>query len=241
MLASASYAYVLAAIAQSDFETAYQHATRISPAGEIPSRDPFAGWAVLDLVEAALRTGRHDDATAHVQAAVEAGVAAASPRMALLATAAMAMTVPDDEAPALFERALGSEDAERWPFDGARVHLLCGERQRRMRAVTPARVHLGAALDEFRRLGAPTWADRAATALRATGQARQRVDRYAYQVLTPQELQIAHLAAAGLSNKQIAGRLYMSHRTVGSHLYRIFPKLGVTSRAALSSALPRTD
>ena len=110
-----------------------------------------------------------------------------------------------------------------------------------MRAVTPARVHLGAALDEFRRLGAPTWADRAATALRATGQARQRVDRYAYQVLTPQELQIAHLAAVGLSNKQIADRLYMSHRTVGSHLYRIFPKLGVTSRAALSGALPRTD
>jgi DNA-binding CsgD family transcriptional regulator len=241
MLASANYAYALAAIAQSDFESAYQHATRISPAGEIPSRDPFAGWAVLDLVEAALRTGRHGDATAHVQAAMEAGVAAASPRMALLATAAMAMAVPDDDAPALFERALGSEDAERWPFDGARVHLLYGERLRRMRAVTPARLHLGAALDEFRRLGAPTWADRAATALRATGQARQRVDRYAYQVLTPQELQIAHLAAQGLSNKQIADRLYMSHRTVGSHLYRIFPKLGVTSRAALSRALPRAD
>jgi DNA-binding NarL/FixJ family response regulator len=67
------------------------------------------------------------------------------------------------------------------------------------------------------------------------------VDRHAYQFLTPQELQIAQLAAAGLSNKQIAHQLFMSHRTVGSHLYRIFPKLGVTARAALSSALPRPD
>jgi DNA-binding CsgD family transcriptional regulator len=239
MVACANYAYVLTALAQSDFQTAYHQATRISPAGEIASRDPFAGWAVLDLVEAALRTDRREDAAAHVRAVGEAGLAAASPRMALLSTAAMAMTAPDDEAPALFDRALASADAERWPFDGARVHLLFGERLRRMRAVTPARVHLGAALDEFRRLGAPTWADRAATALRATGQVRQRVDRYAYQVLTSQELQIARLAATGLSNKQIADRLFMSHRTVGSHLYRIFPKLGVTSRAALSGVLPR--
>lgn len=239
MLARASYAYVLAGLAQSDFQTAYYQVTRISPAGEIPSRVPFAGWAVLDLVEAALRTDRRDDAAAHVQAVRETGLAATSPRMALLSIAAMAMTAPDDEAPALFGRALGTEDAERWPFDGARVHLLFGERLRRMRAVTPARVHLGAALDEFRRLGAPTWADRAATALRATGQTRQRTDMYAYQVLTSQERQIAQLAAAGLSNKQIGDRLFMSHRTVGSHLYRIFPKLGVTSRAALSGALPQ--
>ena len=74
--------------------------------------------------------------------------------MALLSTAAMAMTAPDDEAQSLFDRALASEDAERWPFDRARVHLLYGERLRRMRAVSAARIHLGAALDEFRRLGA---------------------------------------------------------------------------------------
>jgi DNA-binding CsgD family transcriptional regulator len=161
--------------------------------------------------------------------------------MALLSTAAMAMTASDDEAPALFDLALASTDAGRWPFDLARVHLLTGERLRRARAVTKARAHLGIALDEFRRLGAPTWAERAATALRATGQSRQRVDRYAYQLLTAQELQIAQLAAAGLRNKQIADRLFMSHRTVGSHLYRIFPKLGITSRAALSEALPTAE
>ncbi|MEU8614898.1 helix-turn-helix transcriptional regulator, partial [Actinoplanes sp. NPDC048791] len=55
--------------------------------------------------------------------------------------------------------------------------------------------------------------------------------------LTAQERQIAQLAASGLSNKQIAERLYLSHRTIGAHLYRIFPKLGVTSRAGLRDAL----
>jgi DNA-binding CsgD family transcriptional regulator len=164
-----------------------------------------------------------------------------SPRMRLLSTAAMAMTAPDDEALALFDLALATDGAERWPFDLARVRLLFGERLRRVRAVITARVHLGAALEEFRRLGARTWADRAATELRATGQTLQRVDRCGYPALTPQELEIARLAASGLSNKQIADRLFMSHRTVGSHLYRIFPKLGITSRAALSGALPRDE
>ena len=56
-------------------------------------------------------------------------------------------------------------------------------------------------------------------------------------VLTPQELEIARLAAAGLSNKQIAARLFMSHRTVGCHRYRIFPKLGITSRSQLHAAI----
>ena len=55
--------------------------------------------------------------------------------------------------------------------------------------------------------------------------------------LSPQELQIARMAAAGLTNREIGERLYLSHRTVGSHLYRIFPKLGVTSRAQLRDAL----
>jgi DNA-binding CsgD family transcriptional regulator len=239
LLAGARYARVLMALALSDFPTAYQQAARISPPGDIVSCEPFAAWALLDLVEGALRTGRHDDADAHVQAVRRAGLAATSPRMALLSAAAMAMTASDDEAPALFERALASEDAGRWPFDRARVQLLFGERLRRLRASGTARVHLSAALDEFRRLGAPTWADRAAMALRATGQVPPGAENRRHQVLTPHELQIAELAAAGLSNKEIGERLFMSHRTVASHLYRMFPRLGITSRAALGTVLPR--
>jgi len=148
------------------------------------------------------------------------------------------MIAPDEEASALFDLALASEDAGRWSFDRARVRLLYGERLRRVRAVTLARVQLSAALDEFRRLGAASWADRAAAELRAAGLVTQEAGRYGHQLLTPQELEIARLATAGLSNKQIADRLFLSRRTVGSHLYRMFPKLGITSRAALGKVLP---
>jgi DNA-binding CsgD family transcriptional regulator len=237
LLAGAHYAAALTALAQADFPAAYAHAARISPAGTIPARQPFAAWALLDLVEAALRTGRPGDASAHVRAAARAGLAGASPRAALLTAAATAMTAPDDDAQALFDLALAGEDSGRWPFDRARVHLLAGERLRRLRAVGTARAHLGTAQEEFRRLGAATWADRAATALRATGQVPPRGDSGDREVLTPQELEIARLAAAGLSNREIGVRLFVSHRTVASHLYRMFPKLGITSRAALGRAL----
>jgi DNA-binding NarL/FixJ family response regulator len=96
---------------------------------------------------------------------------------------------------------------------------------------------LTAALEIFERLGARPWAARAASELRAAG----RADPFAVQrdrvPLTPQELEIAMLAAGGLTNKQIGQRLFLSHRTVGAHLYQIFPKLGITTRAALRDAL----
>jgi DNA-binding CsgD family transcriptional regulator len=55
--------------------------------------------------------------------------------------------------------------------------------------------------------------------------------------LTAQELQIAQMAAAGMSNREIADRIYVSHRTVAAHLYKVFPKLGITSRGQLHAAL----
>jgi DNA-binding NarL/FixJ family response regulator len=55
--------------------------------------------------------------------------------------------------------------------------------------------------------------------------------------LTSQELQIAQLAASGLTNREIADRIYLSHHTVAAHLYKVFPKLGITSRSQLHAAL----
>ena len=92
-------------------------------------------------------------------------------------------------------------------------------------------------MDTFDRLGAEPWARRARRELRATGRTRRRPLDPDAPLLTPQELQIARLAAAGLTNKEIAERLYLSPRTVGGHLYRVFPKLGITSRAALRDSL----
>jgi DNA-binding NarL/FixJ family response regulator len=89
----------------------------------------------------------------------------------------------------------------------------------------------------FQRLGARPWVARTANELRASGPTRQQNDYAPAGVLTPQEREIALMAASGMSNKQIGERLFLSHRTVGTHLYRAFPKLGITSRAALRDAL----
>jgi DNA-binding CsgD family transcriptional regulator len=233
----ARHVRVLAALGQGDFEGTFQHAAAISPPGVLASHVPLALWVAMDLVEAAVRTGRHTEAAAHVTAIRDAGIAALSSRLALLATASQAIAGPDDIALGLFGKALAIPGANRFPFDLGRVRLCYGERLRRARATTEARAQLTAALEIFERLGARPWATRAASELRAAGRTDPRTAQRDHETLTPQELEIAELAAAGLTNKQIGQRLFLSHRTVGAHLYQIFPKLGVTSRAALRDAL----
>ncbi len=228
---------VLAAAGRGDFEEVYRLATAISPAGMIPPHNHVAHWVMTDVVEAAIRTDRLAEAAAHLAAVCEANFAAISPRLGLLAKAAAAIGATDDRALELFDEALATAGADHWPFDLGRLELACGERLRRLRATTESRVHLAAALDTFERLGARPWADRAAKELRATGQTKPRRVGFPKETLTPQEHEIAMLAASGLSNKQIGQRLFLSHRTVAAHLYRAFPKLGVTSRAGLRDAL----
>jgi DNA-binding CsgD family transcriptional regulator len=227
-------ALVLADLGQGDFESAYSRATEISPAGTLASHVPHALWVVMDLVEAAVRTHRQAEAERHVRAMAEADIAALSPRLAILAAGSAALAASDEQAPELFERALSLPTVDQWPFDVARIRLAYGERLRRARAATESRIHLQAALAAFGKLGSAPWVARAERELRATGETRKSPDAVA---LTPQELQIARLAASGLTNKQIAERLFLSPRTVGGHLYQIFPKLGITTRAALRDAL----
>ena len=89
----------------------------------------------------------------------------------------------------------------------------------------------------FDAIGASNWGDQARSELRASGERSRRRLPEARDGLTAQELQIAQLAADGLSNREIGQRLYLSHRTISTHLYRVFPKLGITSRAELGAAL----
>ncbi len=229
--------HTLAALGRADFDEAYRQASKISPAGTLASHVPYALLVQLDLVEAAARAGHQAEAAAHAAAIRTAGLARLSARQALIAHAATAITAADDRAPGLFEQALAVPGADRWPFDMARVHLLFGERLRRTRAVTGSRAHLLEAGQIFGRLGAAPWAQRAATELRAAGQAGPQAGPCATPALTSQEREVALLAASGLTNKQIGERLFLSHRTVGFHLHRLFPKLGVSSRAALRDAL----
>ena len=100
-----------------------------------------------------------------------------------------------------------------------------------------SRAPLRAARDAFDALGMLPWGERARQELRASGESSRRRQPDARDELTPQELQIAQMAGEGLSNREIGQQLYLSHRTVGSHLYRVYPKLGITSRGELRAAL----
>ncbi|GAA1624662.1 LuxR family transcriptional regulator [Kribbella alba] len=234
----AFHAKALAALGRADYEAAYQHVTAISPAGTLASHSAHALWVILDVVEAAVRSGRYAEAAAHVAAVDAAGISEISPRYAFVTTAAAALVAAEPEDRTLFEAALAVPGAERWPFELARVHLAYGERLRRAKSPGQARSHLTAARDIFLRLRAAPWSERARSELRATGLPAAHADAVRkLDLLTPQQREIAQLAAAGLTNKQIGDRLFLSPRTVGTHLYQLFPKLGITSRAALRDAL----
>ncbi|WP_427917302.1 AAA family ATPase [Streptomyces sp. cg40] len=228
----------LSALGRGDHEEAYLNASAISPSGVLAPHAPLALWVPMDLVEAAVGSGRRAEALAHVTAMRETGLPGISGRLALVTAGSAALVASEDRAAGFFEEALAVPGAERWPFDLARVRLNYGQHLRRARAVKDARVQLTAALETFRRLGAAPWAARAAEELRATGRGATLVHQDPESVpLTESEHRIATLAASGLTNRQIGERLFLSHRTVAAHLHRIFPKLGITSRVTLGEAL----
>lgn len=238
LLAFARRVRALAALGQGDYETAYGLAVQVARPGAFPPCSRYGPGMVMDLVEAAVHTGRTAQARQHVDAAAQLGIARISPRIALLTTGAAALAAPDDEAGSLYEAALALPGGDRWPFERARIQLAYGAWLRRSRDMPRARTQLRAALDTFYRLGARPWCERARNDLRATGITVSLGDA-AQPELTTQELRIAALAAAGLTNRRIGEELHLSHRTVSTHLYKIFPKLGITSRAALRDALAR--
>ncbi|MBB3049949.1 DNA-binding CsgD family transcriptional regulator/tetratricopeptide (TPR) repeat protein [Prauserella isguenensis] len=193
--------------------------------------------AVPDLVEAASRTDRaenHEFAAQALADYVTWAEAVEQPQVRAVALRSRGLLGEPD----LLRPALGMADRA-GPWQQARTELAHGEWLRRERNPVQARPHLRAALTAFDRLGARPWADRARTELRAAGEGRaRRPSRENTTVdtggLTPQELRIAALAADGLSNRDIGNRLYLSPRTVGYHLYKAYPKLGVSGRGELA-------
>ncbi|WP_143737521.1 helix-turn-helix transcriptional regulator [Microbispora sp. GKU 823] len=154
------------------------------------------------------------------------------------------LVLPDDQA---VEALLEASRLHANPFEAARTGLLLGERLRRTHRPGEARAHLRAAFETFHRAGAAPWARRAHGELRAAGESMRTgadaaavpeaipdVGGTALDTLTPQELRIATLVAGGATSKEIAARLFLSPRTVEYHLYKIYPKLGITSRTELA-------
>jgi DNA-binding CsgD family transcriptional regulator len=239
--AYAAHIRSLTALGQADFETAFHNAAAISPPGIFAPYAPHALWVICDLVEAAIHTGRRAEAAAHVAAARDGRIDRLSPRLRLVVLAGEAITGPraDTDPETALEQAITETGNDRWPFDLARIQLTYGSHLRRSKRTTDARHQLAAAAEIFRRLGADPWAARADRELRATG-ITISTSGTGLASLTPQQRQIALLAAAGHTNKEIAARLFLSPRTVSTHLYQVFPKLGITTRAALRDALADT-
>ncbi|GAA3170370.1 AAA family ATPase [Nonomuraea salmonea] len=164
-----------------------------------------------------------------------------SVRVRALLDRGRALLAEPDHAEPYFLAALADDAGEQWPFERAQTRLDYGEWLRRRRRIAEARPLLTAALETFRRLGARPWAERAEAELRAAGiEATGAVAPTALTELSPQQQQIVRLAARGLTNREIGDKLYLSPRTVGSHLYRVFPKLGITARAQLRDVLEST-
>jgi ATP/maltotriose-dependent transcriptional regulator MalT len=187
--------------------------------------------AVPDAVEAGVRAGRAQEAAQRL--AVFRGAAERTPSRPRRALLARCEALLGEREPELaFAEAIDLADALA-PFQHGRTELLFGEWLRRERRRREARVHLRAALELFRALGAVPWEQRAEAELRATGETARKRDVSAVEQLTPQERQIAGLVAGGLTNKDIAAQLFLSPRTVDYHLRKVFTKLGIASRTEL--------
>lgn len=201
-----------------------------------PTHHDMRWWTAPDLADAAVHTGRQDEARRILTGLDALAHRLPTPMTLMCLRYTRAVLAEDDEAGPLFEEAL-AEDSDQGPLYRARLLLAQGRRLRRLRRPADSRAPLRQARDIFDALGSPHWSNVTRQLLRATGEDSQQRRPAARDHLSPQELQIATLAAAGLTNRQIGQRLFLSHRTVGSHLYRIFPKLEITTRAQLAEAL----
>jgi len=237
MLALTAFARGRLALAGERFGEAYEHLVRIFDPTGVAFHPFVRGWALADLADAAVRgDGDLDAVRGHLAEWEEVAAATRAPHLQVQVAYAAALLAPDAVAERHFRAAMAAAQAE-WPFYVARAQLAYGAWLRRHRRMTQSRAPLREAAETFDALGLLRYAERARRELRASGETVRRRDPGAWAQLSPQELQIAQLAAEGLSNREIGEQLYLSHRTVESHLYRLFPKLGVTSRAQLRDAL----
>ncbi|MET9549201.1 AAA family ATPase [Streptomyces sp. NPDC006627] len=228
----------LCALGHGRAEDAWDHARSLTAPGVIPPRSAWFHLSLVDWIQAAVDSGHRPDALRHLRAVRAAGTARASAHHAFLVAVAEALA-GEDGADQPFEAVYAFPGAERWLFPLARARLAHGARLRRRGLYGPAAARCRAALDTFIRLGTAPWAAQAARELDAMRAESEPPDGTppSHPLLSAQESRIAELAAQGLTNRQIGERLGLSPRTIGAHLFKVFPKLGITTRAGIARAL----
>jgi ATP/maltotriose-dependent transcriptional regulator MalT len=225
----------LAALALGEHQRAFEHLRRIADPGDPAHHFGLQYAAVGDLAEAARGAGRLPEVRGLIEQLLR-DLAGSTPGLSIAARHARLMLSPDGHAEAELSAALAA-DLSAWPLARARLLLAHGAWLRRRRRPVAAREPLRAARELFDNLGIAGWSARTRAELAATGEASQETRPATWSTLTAQEWQIAQLAAAGMTNSEIGEQLLISRRTVGSHLYHLFPKLGVTARSQLADAL----
>lgn len=194
-------------------------------------------WALTELIEAAVRCDRPERARLAFER-VQETTRAAGTDWALGIEARMRALLSDgDDADELYREAISKLARTRICVQLARTHLLYGEWLRRQRRRLDAREQLRTAHEFFRDAGVEAFAERARLELEATGERARKRTVATLDELTPQETQVARLAAQGETNREIAARLFISASTVEYHLRKAFRKLGVKSRTQLADRL----
>ena len=233
----------VAALADGSYLQAFTQLSGLFSEDGTPLHNYASYLGVADLAAAAVRADRRMEGCDVIENALGRLDGRASARLEQLIARARGILADPDVAEAHFDKALADPAGDQWPFERAQLRLDHAEWLRRRRRINDAKAVLTEALGTFQRLGAWSWAERAQAELRACGVAVTRApgEPDALEELTPQQRQIVRLASDGLTDREIADRLFLSPRTVSSHLYRSYPKLGVASRHQLRDVIAQTS
>jgi DNA-binding CsgD family transcriptional regulator len=204
---------------------------------EDPHEQVFSTWAAAELIEAASRSGVPGHAAGALQRLSDGARASGTDWALGTEACARALLSEGETAERRYREGIDRLARTRVRVPLARAHLVYGEWLRRENRRIDAREQLRTAHDMFASMGADGFAERAARELRATGERVRKRTTGLPTELTAREAQIARLAGDGLSNPEIAARLFMSPRTVEYHLHKVFTKLAISSRNQLHAVL----
>jgi ATP/maltotriose-dependent transcriptional regulator MalT len=208
-------------------------------ASEHPEGLAFSNTAPLELIEAAVRTGQTKGAAGTPQRLSERTSAGGTDWALGVEARSRALLSEGEFAERLYREAIERLGRTHLRAELARAHLLYGEWLRRENRRVDAREQLRGAYRMLTTMGIEAFAQRSRRELLATGETVRKRTVDAAGELTPQEAQIARLAADGHTNPEMSTRLFISPRTVEWHLRKVFTKLGISSRRQLRQTLPR--
>ncbi len=220
---------------------ALEQLVALATPGHPSANGPIALLATRELAEAAANIGQLDGIVPKVERFERWAESDRRVWSLVVARRSRALITQGADAEQHYQAALGVVGLGERPIELAHTELAYGQWLRRARRRADARSHLRTALTTFERLGAARWAERARSELRASGETTRTRDPTTLTELTAQERQVARLASQGLTNQQIADRLYLSPHTVGYHLHKVYAKLGIISRAQLHDLGPGDD